>query len=751
MKRFNLINIAISSRFIPLILNLFVVISLFVLPYYLFDGRLFLGGDDTRLHYIFPTEFLHNLSLFSWVNISSLPSYLPNHHSIPFLLIFSFFGQLISSKVQLFYLAFSLPLILGFLYFQKFIKELVEGDYYISFISALIYLFAPITIISQMFNFLFSMYLVALVPIIAYYYTAFLKRGKNVDIYKAIVWSIIFSVAFYAIQWILAVLFPLFLGLILLIFIDNPIKMILKRTIIFCYFILASQLFWILPFVMSLTYKGGNDLGGKIASEGFINSFASTVLSTATGNIIYPLLTFYHRRIAFDYEWHVSQVYTNYFDYVLPFSFIFILILFMGLIKYNDVLTKRGKQIFLFFSCSFILSLYFSTVNIGILKNLFLLLGYIPGFAIFRNFTDKFALAYIFIFATLIALCLFVIKKSYKYYWIIALTAIIAICINIIPIKQMIASPLWKTDHIYTTVNIPQEYVLFTEKVKSVIPNDINVIAFPQNISAYAVITEDNKKHAYVGTSPFKFFTGINDLTGTDSYPAYISKEIHEYISKREYAKLLKLLSNINTGYVMVTKNVPVEVINSYIYDTTYLSFQDSQLINSIVDHEVLRSEKGNYTIYKLKNSPQVINSQAHIRYTKINPILYRIQINGIDKKQKLFLLETYHPGWKLYLSKRNNKERNLYFSDFVFIFEKSIFEATHSFIKPYGNEWTILPEEIIKTVDKSYYKLNKNGSIDIDLYIYFLPQSYFYVGIILSIVIISIGIFFLHYKKNEK
>lgn len=741
----------INRDFFVKLCNLLVIVFLFFLPYYLFNGRLFLGGDDTRLHYVYPLNFLQNLSFYSWVNISSLPSYLPNHHSIPFLLILYFLGLIIQSKTILFYATFSFPFVLGFIYFQKFIKLFVDNNPEIPFISSLIYIFSPITAISQMSTFLFSMYLVGLIPLIGYYYVVFLKYGKEIDIAKVVVISILLSITFYAIQWIAAVLLPLSCGLLVLIFIDSPIRKILKKSLIFFYFVLSSQIFWLFPFFMSLVYKGGNDLGNKLASKDFVNSFAQTVQSTATDNIIYPLLTFYHRQIAFDYGWQVSHVFSSYFDYVLPFSTIFIFILFLGILKYNNLLRKDKGKVFIFFFISFMFALYFSTINIGVLKNLFIFLGYLPGFAIFRNFTDKFAIGYIFIYSTLIGLCLYVIKKSYTFYPFILISVIAVTFVNFWPVKQIVAQPLWKTSNIFTTVALPQEYIFFTQNAKKVIPNDANIITFPQNLADYSIVSENDGKHAYVGTSPFKFFTGINDLSGSGSYPSLISSKIHDSIMNRKYNELLDLFSQINVGYIMVTQNIPNEVLNSYLFDKSYLKFQDRQMLGSIIDREVLRSEKGNYIIYKLRNSPKTIILNGKIEYQKVNQVLYKIEIKNLTKNQKLIFLESYHPGWKLFLSKNGTSMRNDYFSNIKFIFSKTVFDNTHKSANPYGNEWTINPQKIIGKFNNSYYKKEKDDSIDLVLYLYFYPQYYFYFGVVLTIIFLSCGLMLLNYKKNER
>lgn len=647
-----------------------------------------------------------------------------------------------------------MPLVLGFIYFQKFVRELIGKEYLISFTVALIYVLSPITVVSHISHFLTPVWLIALVPIIFYYYISFIRRGKNIDIFKAVIWSVFLSIAYFAIVWLVGVLLPLLFGVIFLfIFVENPLKKRLKKTVIFISFIISSQLFWLIPFVMSLTHRGETDLGGEAISKGLIDSFSPTVLATATGNIIYPLLTFYHRQIAFDYDWQLKNIFISYFDYVLPLSLIFIIVLFLGIIKYKQVLSGNKEKIFLFFFISFVAALYFFTVNIGFLKYFFLLLGQIPGFSVFRNFTDKFSLGYIFIYASFLSFCFYVIKKSFpKFYIPLLFAVIIVVAINFIPVKQIVNSPMWTTKNIYKTVNLPQEYLSFVEKVKSTVPSTLNIIGFPQNIASYSVITEDNGKNAYIGTSPFKFLTGVNDLSGSSSFHTAISDNIRESITKRNYKNLLVILNQINVGYLMVTNNIPAEIKDSYLFDKNYLKFQDKKLINSITERELIRSQNGNYILYKLKNSPTIISFNDSAYYEKINPVKYKITIKNLKISQKLFFYETYHPGWKIYPSEKHYE--NTIFSNFTDIFyliKEPIFDNSHNALQPYGNEWTISSNTIKNSLDELFYKQNKDGSIDVVLTLYFLPQSYLYLGTAMSLLSLLIGTTYLiKNKKNE-
>jgi len=720
-----------------ILLNFSVVLFLFYLPFYLFEGRLFLGGDDTRFYYAYPSEVLTTFALFSWNNISSLPLSIPNFQLVPFLIVSIILENIIKSKVILFYFLFSLPLVVGFIYFQKLVRELIGKEYLISFTAALIFVLSPITVVSHISHFLTPVWLIALAPIISYYYIRYIRVGKIIDICKVVLWSVFLSFAYLAVPWILGLLLPFACGfLVYFIFIENPIKKILRRSIEFLFFILASQLFWFFPFIMSLTYLGEKDLGGQVVSKNLIDSFSPTVLAIATGNIINPLLTLYHRQIAFEYDWHLKKVFLDFFDPYLLIGTVFIFVIFLGIIRYKKVLKGDQERMFLFFFIVFICALYFFTVNIGFLVNIFLSFKVIPGFSILRNFIDKSSLGYIFAYALFLSFCLLVAKKTFKFYPLLISVVILVIAVNTIPIKQLVDSPIWTTKSIKQTVTIPEEYISFTKDVKSVVRNSSNVFSLPQNVASYSVIAEPNGRHVYLGTSPFKFFSGINDLTG--HYPEAAEKSIQEAVMDRNYSRLLEIFENYNIGYLMVTNNIPKEIYGSYLIDSDYIKFQDQKLIDGIAQKKLLSSKNKNYELYELKVRPSILSSINSVTFEKVDSSKYKMSLSSANNKNLEFL-ETYHPGWKLYVESDSNEKSHVFnFSDISYLFKKPIFDDTHNALSPYGNVWKI--DGIRKSTPVT---------------LYFLPQSYFYVGIVLTITLLFIGFMYLAIvskkRNNEK
>jgi len=653
----------------------------------------------------------------------------------------------------MFNFCFSIPYVLGFIYFQNFILELLKKEYEVAFFGALFYICSPITIVSQMFNFLTPMWLVALFPIVAYYYVTYITSGNKIQILKVIAWSIILSFAYYAIPWELSLILPLSISAcIVLCVLKLRVRIVIQKSIEFFSAIIFSQLFWIIPFITSLTYKGENDLGGRLTSKYLTDSFSPTVLATATGNILYPVLSMYHRTIAFNYDWNLKKIFLSYYDSATILGLIFIVILFLGFHNSRVILKNRVRHIFIFFSIAFVLSLFFFTVNIGPLKHVFLSFRYIPGFTIFRNFTDKFALGYIFIYAVLLTLCLFVIRRSSRFFIGIYIIGVTVILIYLIPVKNIVAAPFWKTKNINTNINIPDEYLDFVKRISSKLPSTSNIISLPQNIASYAVITEDNGTNAYIGTSPFKFFTGINDLSGSMSFTDEISQNIQKHIVTRNYEQLLLLLGQLNIGYAIVSKNIPLEVKNTFLYDKNYLQAQDQTLYDSILDKRIIQSSKSNYELYSLKNSPVLFKSASNIQYKKINPITYKISMTEFIGQDELIFYETYHPGWKLFIQKKRfNTGVMSVFSNMLSLSKEILFDLSHTHNTPYGNSWKIDSNSIIPPNKNFEYTSNADGSINVTLLLFFLPQIYVYLGFFMTFLFLILLWIYLSSKRIYK
>ncbi len=108
--------------------------------------------------------------------------------------------------------------------------------------------------------------------------------------------------------------------------------------------------------------------------------------------------------------------------------------------------------------------------------------------------------------------------------------------------------------------------------------------------------------------------------------------------------------------------------------------------------------------------------------------------------------LKNFDDGWKLYIEdETQDKNAGQVFNthlkignnflegqDLSYLWIKPYSDNTHSLAYDYANQWLVDPKVIIERYESNYYSMNKDGSININLVLYYKYQSLFYYGIIL-------------------
>jgi hypothetical protein len=209
-------------------------------------------------------------------------------------------------------------------------------------------------------------------------------------------------------------------------------------------------------------------------------------------------------------------------------------------------------------------------------------------------------------------------------------------------------------------------------------------------------------------------------------------------------------LQKYNVEYILNNKNSFVkEDKNPYAYD--YSRLQSLNFLEMVQDTD-------KFQVYKYDNyKPRIYGSD--VSFQKISPIEYRIFVKNVDSVSEITFLESFSKGWNLYLKKNPSSgwcapvaysdanstttcEEN---KDFMFSVlpigdtNPSIFFGENKFINKqtgnddYFNKWDISKEFIEENFDNNFYHINPDGSIDIELVLYFKPQIYFYLGLLIS------------------
>ncbi len=121
----------------------------------------------------------------------------------------------------------------------------------------------------------------------------------------------------------------------------------------------------------------------------------------------------------------------------------------------------------------------------------------------------------------------------------------------------------------------------------------------------------------------------------------------------------------------------------------------------------------------------RIINNTPEIEFKKINPTKYQVRVHGADAPYILVFSESFHTDWNAYLETEPLEFSELKHDTFTpmdisYMFKKPIDDNKHFLVNGYANAWYIDPNEL---------GTGENFTITL----YFKPQSYFYIGLIIS------------------
>ncbi|MBR9704872.1 hypothetical protein GOV12_05650 [Candidatus Pacearchaeota archaeon] len=386
---------------------------------------------------------------------------------------------------------------------------------------------------------------------------------------------------------------------------------------------------------------------------------------------------------------------------------------------------KHYDSIKITFISALLLLIIISAVKFEIIDNLlrFLIL-YLPAGWMFRS-PLKFQLYIPFFLSTLFFLSIIRIKlKNYR----IILFSLIILLIIIIP-------NLFIIGEIHKNLLIPKELVYINENDIKLINNDDILVIRNKIVNEFNEDDESFREELIVVENSFSI------------------KVVH--LEYKDYEELVKTIIKDFRFVLLYKKNK--KLVENY---------------NLILVKEF----KNGYLLYLNPNSySEIYSTTSH--FQKINPTKYKIHISNLKNTQDLTFLESFHREWKLYIKKKPKKdwcnpieyynntdttecEHTLKFfegEELSYLTKKPIFDDTHQIELDYANQWTINPQYIKDNFSKDYYTENPDGSINIELILYFKPQSYFYIGLLISAITLILCIIFLilsyikQHKNNKK
>lgn len=751
------------------ILNNMILFLLFIFPLLRFyDGNI-VGWDDTRLYYFYPLQFFQyylnsiiDLNNYWWLwYYSTLSAYLP--FTVILIVLnfifgklsqFIFFGLILSSGY------YGMKLLFLFLLPRKSLNEdyYTKLEYLLSMAVWILYISSPFIIYWYFITFWSAIIFITILPRSLLLLFKWLKYNSfKFTIFSAILFWLFWNITQY-LPRLLATIISIFPILIYLIF---KYRKWYKQLFIFMIIVLFLNLYNLIIFIHSTLQSGDySPMQQTINNSILVKQYnADLIRSVAYGNtVLDPMINTYHNNLQQKFNWSSIDIYNSRNRHIYYINFLFLWLVLLSLLN-----IKKNKNIFIIILVSWFLTLYLFTVDIWS-NGLFIFIwlnNNIPGFSMFRNMYDKFALWMAFTTSLMIWFSLYNIKKNQ--YTLTIIILLISIYHYIPFIKGSYQQlPFRSTNEVYDRINkLPNSFLELINFLKSS-PSNWRYLWLPLQQSNYLFIKSQWKQinSYYMWVSPINVLSKKEDIVW-DLWFLSDQNSILKLLKNNQYAELAKIFQKYNINYFILNNNVSNDIKDSYFF-TSITKKDIFEQNNTLFYNEILGSKITDiwkeYTIYSINNKYQsntLSSNNWTIIYKKKNTFKYHIYFNNIHISNIYFIYnKLYNQERKLYPWSFDDincdeNDKQLYswdvtectsdnytffqWEELSYLWKVPVFDNTHKVMNEYANGWTIDRRYILQHFPKDSYTVNPDWSIDVKLVLYFRPQSWFYIWLGIS------------------
>lgn len=738
------VGIVFSGYWRPLLLSC-LAIFIFLIPTVFWGDRYIVGGDDSRLYYLFPKEYLNNFS-FNIIGNNTLGGnlgYLAVSYSVPIVCLI-YLIQYIVPFFNIQMVMYGLNLSFGFLFFYLFLQEFINKKttflFWASITASLFYIFSNYVTKTLYQHQLISIYLIAVLPGCLYLFTSGVRRRSMFFILASSLLYSLCSSTILSAPWLLPVVFtliPFFLyfarrnggyfWFALFLFIGS--------TVLF-------NAYWIIHYGIPLVTKTGEQnfasslLSSTLKKQNDDVIVALTYLNRPVGQMVNFLRTSWADRQGITVFQCIGAVYVS-------------VILLAGTVVFK--VKKEIRNRYTVAVIGLLFAMLFFTPNFGDWNTrLFQLCNnVIPFFSMFRTMYDKFSLAMAFHFAFSLFVSLAIleyvrVRKRYLYSCIAILLAV-----TIFSAYPYIL-PDYRDSHYSIRIHgfnkDFNDLIGFIKKFNT----SSRYLWYPMTFPAYVALSDEgNPNSFYVGLSPLQILARASDMAGfyglaTPSDPA-LHWKLLDLLRDGQYDAIGKIFQTQNIGYVIVNhERIPQEgyqALNGF----NFIGYQTDRFRNTLIGEKIqdFGARYSLYTINKNYFSPTVFTADSSDSLSpNPNPVQFKRLFNGdyeltleTSKATYLVFLEPYNRLWELQLVSGSHTR---------------VLKAVQTMAYSYGNAWFIDPVRIASQYPKFIQKQSDNTYV-MHIRILFVPRRYtkpaLYISII-SMVIATLSIAYAIFKR---
>jgi hypothetical protein len=427
------------------------------------------------------------------------------------------------------------------------------------------------------------------------------------------------------------------------------------------------------------------------------------------------------------------------------YLFIVPVVIMLGLILFKTTKNNIDKRLVIFFGAISLLGIVLTNQESRPFTGLYLwLYNNFPGFSLFRE-ASKFYMITAIGYLGLLSISIKLIKDNLLYTRFKKIYYLL--CIILISVFIYNTKPLLNKDieTMFVSKTVAEDYIVLKDKILS--ENENFRTFWTPIFSRYGFFSTQSSMISNVS-----YMYELRDIFGFDESINIEDSLISVY--KKEYSD--NIFDNSNIKYIVV----PLE---DSVNDSDFFSYYGGKRNPNIRDWYIQELNKIDWleeknfgfkelVIYENKDYKNRIyltqeletiykkTEDRKIEFIQVKPTEYKIKINNLKEVEYLNFVEKYDNNWKIRIGDFDWKAA---------LYNKSYFldEKQHTKSDIGFNSFKLSREYIKANFDNSVYYENPDGSIDLELTLYFRPQSYFYLGIITSIITCTICFGFIGYK----
>lgn len=256
------------------------------------------------------------------------------------------------------------------------------------------------------------------------------------------------------------------------------------------------------------------------------------------------------------------------------------------------------------------------------------------------------------------------------------------------------------------------------------------------------------------GWDSFSIFSGSGYIQNSVSPIDFQDSLQRKFLERYD----LELLRQKNVGYILDLSSVYASNFDKFSDPAVYgndvsLIHTDKDFIAKVVKANPDGLAQVSPNIYRVVGAESRITGPT-LTFVKESETLYRVDVTIRDyTKFSLNFLESFHYGWKIgsgtaiscevvsvnqEITECASSNRLITWPEFK---QPSFFEQSHTIYKDFGNRWEVDPE-LIRSRSPGSVRSNPDGTITVSLSIYYQPQNYYLVGMLLSALALALLLF---------